>query len=99
MNSARPFELKEIGQVAINVQDLERAIQFYRDVLGLHFLFSAPPQMAFFDCGGVRLLLGVPEEEGLHQPASIASLSRCTGRRNPSSGSPSSTTPRVISSP
>ena len=32
---------------------------FYRDVLGIPFLFSAPPQMAFFNCGGVRLLVGV----------------------------------------
>jgi methylmalonyl-CoA/ethylmalonyl-CoA epimerase len=71
MNDGSPFELSEIGQVAINVRDLERAIEFYRDVLGLEFLFSAPPQMAFFDCGGVRLLLGVPEDEGSAHPASI----------------------------
>lgn len=48
-----------VGQLAIPVDDLERAVAFYRDVLGLSFLFSAPPQMAFFDCGGVRLLVGV----------------------------------------
>ena len=65
MNAASSFELSGIGQVAINVQDLERAIEFYRDVLGLEYLFSAPPQMAFFDCGGVRLLLGMlPEPSG-----------------------------------
>ena len=50
---------------------LSSSIEFYRDVLGLGFLFSAPPQMAFFDCGGVRLLLGVPEEERFDGPASI----------------------------
>jgi methylmalonyl-CoA/ethylmalonyl-CoA epimerase len=71
MNNGSSFELRAIGQVAINVHDLERAIEFYRDVLGLEFLFSAPPQMAFFDCGGVRLLLGVPEEKGFDHPASI----------------------------
>jgi len=71
MSDGSSFELRSIGQVAINVQDLERAIEFYRDVLGLEFLFSAPPQMAFFDCGGVRLLLGVQEEEGFNHPASI----------------------------
>jgi methylmalonyl-CoA/ethylmalonyl-CoA epimerase len=50
----------KIGQLLIPVDDLAKAIAFYRDVLGLPFLFEAPPQMAFFDCGGVRLLVGVP---------------------------------------
>jgi methylmalonyl-CoA/ethylmalonyl-CoA epimerase len=49
-----------VGQLMIPVADLERAIAFYRDTLGLAFLFAAPPQMAFFMCGGVRLLVGVP---------------------------------------
>ena len=48
-----------IGQLMIPVDDVERAIGFYRDVLGLPFLFAAPPQMAFFMCGQVRLLVGV----------------------------------------
>jgi methylmalonyl-CoA/ethylmalonyl-CoA epimerase len=46
-----------IGQLAIPVADLERAVSFYRDVLGLRFLFQAPPGLAFLDCGGVRLML------------------------------------------
>jgi predicted enzyme related to lactoylglutathione lyase len=46
-------------------------VRFYRDSLGLSFLFTAPPQMAFFDCGGVRLLLGVPEEKAFDHPGSI----------------------------
>jgi methylmalonyl-CoA/ethylmalonyl-CoA epimerase len=46
-----------IGQLAIPVTDLERALAFYRDVLGLRFLFQAPPGLAFLDCGGVRLML------------------------------------------
>ncbi|GAC1653516.1 MAG: glyoxalase [Gemmatimonadaceae bacterium] len=50
-----------IGQIAITVQDVERATLFYRDVLGLRFLFAAEPRLAFFDCGGVRLMLAVPE--------------------------------------
>jgi len=50
-----------VAQVMIPVADLERALSFYRDTLGLPFLFAAPPQMAFFQCGGVRLLIGVPE--------------------------------------
>ena len=48
-----------IGQLMIPVSDVERGIEFYRDVLGLPFLFAAPPQMAFFMCGEVRLLVGV----------------------------------------
>jgi methylmalonyl-CoA/ethylmalonyl-CoA epimerase len=49
----------KIGQLLIPVEDFERGIAFYRDVLGIPFLFAAAPQMAFFDCGGVRLLVGV----------------------------------------
>ena len=48
-----------VGQLLIPVDDFERGIAFYRDVLGLPFLFAAPPQMAFFSCGSVRLLVGV----------------------------------------
>ncbi|MGH7538962.1 MAG: VOC family protein, partial [Gemmatimonadales bacterium] len=65
------FGLGPIGQIAVNVHDLERAIRFYRDTLGMRFLFQAPPQMAFFDCGGVRLMLGVPSEPAFDHPASI----------------------------
>ena len=50
-----------VGQLLIPVTDLDRAITFYRDTLGLPFLFSAPPQMSFFQAGSVRLLVGVPE--------------------------------------
>lgn len=48
-----------IGQLLIPVTDLERAIGFYRDSLGIPFLFAAPPQMSFFQAGNVRLLVGV----------------------------------------
>ena len=48
-----------VGQLMIPVEDLDRGVSFYRDVLGIPFLFSAPPQMAFFMCGSVRLLIGV----------------------------------------
>ncbi len=48
-----------IGQLMIPVGDFEEGVRFYRDVLGLRHLFSAPPQMAFFQCGDVRLLVGV----------------------------------------
>lgn len=50
-----------VGQLLIPVENLERGIAFYRDTLGLRFLFSAPPQMSFFQAGSVRLLVGVPE--------------------------------------
>jgi len=55
--------LTQIGQIALTIRDLERSIAFYRDTLGMHFLFQAP-NMAFFDCGGVRLMLGVGERSG-----------------------------------
>jgi methylmalonyl-CoA/ethylmalonyl-CoA epimerase len=50
-----------VGQVLITVEDLDRAIAFYRETLGLRYLFSAPPRMSFFQSGDVRLLVGVPE--------------------------------------
>lgn len=59
MNSAAPG-LNSIGQIAIPVTDVDRAAAFYRDVLGMRFLFQAPPGLAFFDCGGVRLMLDGP---------------------------------------
>jgi predicted enzyme related to lactoylglutathione lyase len=48
-----------ITQLLIPVDDFERGVSFYRDVLGISLFFSAPPQMAFFQCGAVRLLVGV----------------------------------------
>jgi catechol 2,3-dioxygenase-like lactoylglutathione lyase family enzyme len=54
--------LGAIGQIHVSVTDVDRAVAFYRDVLGIPFLFRVPGQpMAFFDCGGVRLYLGRPE--------------------------------------
>ena len=49
--------LARIGQIAINAYDVDRATAFYRDVLGLPHLFRAG-QLSFFDCGGVRLMVG-----------------------------------------
>jgi methylmalonyl-CoA/ethylmalonyl-CoA epimerase len=63
--------LSRIGQILVNVKDIERAIAFYSDTLGMTFLFEAPPNMAFFDCDGIRLLLGVPDRPELDHPASI----------------------------
>jgi len=63
-------ELSSIAQIALRARDLERAAAFYRDVLGLRLLF-APPGLAFFDCGGVRLMLGGAESEEFDHPSSI----------------------------
>src|SRR3954471_23255655 len=57
------FGLGRIGQIAVTVGDLERAVAFYRDTLGMRFLFQVP-NLAFFDCGGVRLMLGPAEKSG-----------------------------------
>ena len=48
-----------VTQLLIPVDDFERGVSFYRDILGIPLLFSAPPQMAFFQCGAIRLLVGV----------------------------------------
>ena len=61
MNAAGDLAEATVGQVLIPVDDLDRAIGYYRDTLGLRYLFSAPPQMSFFQAGAVRLLVGVPE--------------------------------------
>jgi methylmalonyl-CoA/ethylmalonyl-CoA epimerase len=54
--------LGDIGQIAVRARDLPRAIGFYRDILGLTFLFQAPPGLAFFQCGTVRLMLSTAAE-------------------------------------
>ena len=61
MSSA--FGLSKMGQIAIPVTDIDRAVAFYRDVLGMKLLFEAPPGLGFFDCGGVRLMLDLPARE------------------------------------
>ncbi len=50
-----------VGQIALSVRDLEKSIGFYRDTLGMRFLFSSPTGMAFFDCDGIRLMLSASE--------------------------------------
>jgi methylmalonyl-CoA/ethylmalonyl-CoA epimerase len=63
MSSEGP-QIEAIGQIAITVSDVDRAVAFYRDVLGLPLLFRFPG-LAFFDCGGVRLMLSHPEKPEL----------------------------------
>jgi len=59
-DSPSTVHLSQIGQIAMPVRDVEKAIAFYRDVLGMRFLFKAPPGLGFFDCAGVRLMLDGP---------------------------------------
>ncbi len=68
--AAPTFGLTRLGQVAVTVHDLDRATAFYRDTLGMRFLFRVP-NLAFFDCAGVRLMLGVPEQAERDHPSSI----------------------------
>jgi methylmalonyl-CoA/ethylmalonyl-CoA epimerase len=62
--------LDRIGQIAIRAGDVARAVRFYRDTLGLRFLFEVP-NLAFFDCGGVRLMLSAPESKEFDHPGSV----------------------------
>lgn len=57
-------KLSAIGQIAVTVSDVAVALAFYRDALGLRFLFSAGPNLAFLDAGGVRLMLSTPQGTG-----------------------------------
>jgi catechol 2,3-dioxygenase-like lactoylglutathione lyase family enzyme len=57
------LRLGQLGQIGMTVTDLDRSVAFYRDVVGLKFLFRAP-NLAFFDCAGIRLMLGLPEANG-----------------------------------
>ena len=70
MTPATAFGLSQIGQIAVNVHDTGRAVAFYRDQLGMKLLFTAG-QLAFFDAGGVRLMLTQPEKPEFDHPASI----------------------------
>lgn len=65
------FGLTQIGQIAVPVGDIGRAITFYRDVLGMRFLFQAPPGLGFFDCNGVRLMLDAPAKAQSENYSSI----------------------------
>src|SRR5262245_53750918 len=63
--------LSSIGQIAMPVRDLARGVEFYRDRLGLKFLFQAPPGLAFFQCASTRLMVEVPQEKEFQRPGSI----------------------------
>lgn len=71
MADANEFALSAIEQIAVNAHDVERATIFYRDLLGMKFLFAVPPNLAFFDCDGIRLMLSLPAKPEFDHPSSI----------------------------
>ena len=68
--STSDFHLDQITQISINAHDVKRAEAFYRDTLGIKHLFAVS-NMAFFDCGGVRLMISLPSSPDLDHPGSI----------------------------
>ncbi len=70
MPTKTDFRLSKIGQIAIAVHDLDKVTAFYRDKLGMTLLFRVP-NMSFIDCGGVKLMLSLPESPEFDHPASI----------------------------
>ncbi len=71
MQPATP--IRRLAQISVNAHDLERATAFYRDRLGLRFLFAAGT-MAFFDLDGLRVMLGLPERPEFDHPGSVLYL-------------------------
>jgi methylmalonyl-CoA/ethylmalonyl-CoA epimerase len=65
------FGLSAIEQIAVNAHDIDRAVAFYRDKLGMKLLFSVPPNLAFFDCDGIRLMLSPPAKPEFDHASSI----------------------------
>src|SRR5205085_11295382 len=63
-------QLSRIHQISMRAHDVDRAVRFYRDALGLRFRFAAPPRRACFDCGRLRLMLSTPEPRFDH-PGSV----------------------------
>ena len=70
MADVNEFGLSAIEQIAVNAHDVSRAVDFYRDKLGMKHLFSVPPNLAFFDCDGIRLMLSLPAKPEFDHPSS-----------------------------
>jgi len=70
MTSTSEFHLDQLTQISINAHDIKRAEAFYRDTLGIKHLFTVP-NMTFFDCGGIRLMVSIPSSPDLDHPSSI----------------------------
>src|SRR5438876_6544236 len=71
MANDNQFSLSTIEQIAVNAHDIDRAVDFYRDKLGMKHLFSVPPNLAFFDCDGIRLMLSLPAKAEFDHASSI----------------------------
>lgn len=69
-SAAQQFGLEAIGQIAVPVSDITRSVNFYRDTLGMRFLYQFG-NLAFFDCAGVRLMLGIPETGEAEKASSV----------------------------
>lgn len=77
------FGLSRIGQISARARDLDQAVAFYRDALGMRLLFQAPPGLAFFQCGDTTLMLSAPESpEFDHRPRSSTSRSTTSSSRS-----------------
>ena len=70
MAEGNELGLSLIGQISVNARELDRAVAFYKEKLGMKHLFTVP-KMAFFDCGGIHLMLGVPDRPEFDHPSSI----------------------------
>ena len=70
MTNVSTTRLSALGQVSMTAKDVTRATAFYRDRLGMKFLFEFP-NLAFFDCGGVRLMITKPEKPEFDHPGSV----------------------------
>ena len=86
--------LSRIHQISMNTHDVDRAVRFYHDTLGLPFLFAAPPRLAFFDCNGIRLMLSTPEP-GFDRPGS----SSISPWKHPADRDPEVTRSRIRTEP
>lgn len=64
------LSLTTVGQIGVGISDQDRATAFYRDILGMQFLFQVPG-MSFFNCNGVRLMLALPEGGGSNHESSV----------------------------
>ncbi len=62
--------IQKVGQIGVPVKDLNRALDFYKEKLGLSLLFNTD-SMAFFECNGFRLMLTLPEKEEFNHPSSV----------------------------
>jgi predicted enzyme related to lactoylglutathione lyase len=65
------FGLNQVGQIAVNAHDIERATSFYRETLGMKYLFGIPDSASFFDCDGIMLMLMLPSKPEFDHPGSI----------------------------